>query len=397
MRKRLVNPNLLFLHKCYREEKRGALLEGGSRSGKTWSGVDFIIWLCSSIETNATIRIIRETYNSFKTSLYEDFDRRFPMHGLQSPIAGRKEVSSFNLFGNSIHLMGADNPTVLEGVGSDYLFFNEFLNIPEIAFNQCTMRCRKFWWADWNPKFTDHWVFDKVCHRPDVGHLTSTMLDNPFISDPEREKILSYDPSNEDNVRNGTADDYMWNVYGRGIRSAPEGLIFQHVTWVKEFHTNAEKIFYGIDFGYTIDPTCLIRAALLGDKLYLESLHYGPTPSFNELEPVLREKLGKGKLCWADPSGNYGDKRMISAAQQAGYKLHSAATGPGSINYGNGLLKAYKLHLVDSPEVRKEQSNYMFRTVNGIRLDEPIDGYNHFWDASRMMALGHLKPYKVKK
>jgi len=59
-------------------------------------------------------------------------------------------------------------------------------------------------------------------------------------------------------------------------------------------------------------------------------------------------------------------------------------------------LKKYKIHLVDSGDkketdlaVRKEQSNYKFKEINGIQLDEPIDDFNHFWDSLRMAALSN--------
>jgi phage terminase large subunit len=63
----------------------------------------------------------------------------------------------------------------------------------------------------------------------------------------------------------------------------------------------------------------------------------------------------------------------------------------GSITYGISLLKKFKIHIVDCPEWRKEQANYKFREINGIKLDEPIDDFNHLWDAARYAALSNLR------
>ena len=90
---RIISPNLLHLTKSLREGYSGAILEGSSRSTKTWASVDFVA-LIAGLEKTATIKIIKETYNSFKTTLYEDFNRRFPMLGLRSPFQNRQDVST---------------------------------------------------------------------------------------------------------------------------------------------------------------------------------------------------------------------------------------------------------------------------------------------------------------
>ena len=102
-------------------------------------------------------------------------------------------------------------------------------------------------------KFSDHYVYDKFCLRKDLAFLKTTFIDNPYISANEKRKILSYEPTPA-NIQQGTADDYLWNVYGLGLRSAPEGLIFQHVTWLNEFPKNIEKIYFGSDIGKTNSP-----------------------------------------------------------------------------------------------------------------------------------------------
>lgn len=385
MAKRIINPNLTFLHKSWKEGKRGVILEGSSRSAKTWSSLDFIVYLCSNAEHSATINIIKETYNSFKTTLYDDFNRRLPDYGIRSPFADKQEVRQFKLFGNKINLLGADDASKFHGASCDYFYVNESLEVSKDIFDQSEMRCRKFWWMDYNPKFTDHWIYDKIQPRDDVAFLKTTFRDNPFISAPERHKIEGYEPT-EDNIRQGTADDYMWNVYGLGLRSAPEGLIFQHVTWIDKFPTNIEKIYYGSDIGKTNSPSTVVKLGVDGDKLYIEKKAYAPTPSPNEYIPMIRTAAGDNAV-WADSA----EPGYISDARRAGLKVYAVNKFQGSINYGISLLKKYKLHIVDCPEWRKEQSNYKWRQVNGIRLDEPIDDHNHLFDALRYAALSNLR------
>lgn len=409
-----LNPNLDFLHHSFKTGKSGVVLEGSSRSGKTWSSVDFIIWLCSTVETDATINIIKETYNSFKTTLFEDFDRRLPDYGIPSPFAGKKEIHSFFLFGNRINFLGADSESVMHGVGSDYTWINESLDVSEQIFNQAEQRCRKFWWMDYNPKTTDHWVYDKVCNRPDVGFMKTTFLDNPGISRIEKQKILGYEPTHPDdrslaeekrrphpeNIKNGTADDFMWQVYGLGNRAAPEGVVFRHVTWIKDFPKDVERIYYGLDFGYTNSPSALSKIApwINGPekRLYIQKLLYQPTESSGDLIKLLDDLVASGQITkdialWCDSEGD----QMIRGLRQAKWKAFGVNKFSGSVKEGIALLKEYSLHIVKSPEFEKEQANYKWREVNGIRLDEPLKEHDHLWDATRYAALSNLRHAKT--
>lgn len=423
MSKKLINKNLATLVSAFNDDTiSGAALEGATRSGKTWAGVDFLVWVCSKHLTNATCNIIKETYNSFKTTLYDDFNRRLPAYGISSPFVDRQEVRTFNLLGNKVNLLGADSETVLEGVGSDLVWENELLNISQNAHNQSEQRCRLFWWGDYNPKFTTHWVYNRICNRPDVKFLHTSYLDNPFISKQEKRKVLSYEPTHPEdrllprdqrrphplNIRAGTADEYMWDVYGLGLRSAPEGLIFRDVKYVKKWPDEIDRFYYGQDFGFSIDPSALVKIGVLKKpelingvlqkgKLYMELLHYGPTASSGELAAIY-EQVFKGEdrrfTVWSDSDqgGMVSDMR-----NKYKYKVMPARKFKGSILYGISLLNQYELYAVSNDfvnDIRNEAGAYKWREISGIQIEEPIDDFNHFWDAVRYAALSNLRLLK---
>jgi len=373
------NRNLIFLQKRIEDGTKGVVLEGSSRSGKTWSSIDNLI-LLDLADPGCEIVIVRETYNSFKTTLYSDFNRRLPQWEIKSPFEGVKELSSFWLPHRSkVSLMGADNPAKWHGAGSDYFFINEALDVPQYVFDQLEQRCRKFWWMDYNPKVTDHWIYNKVCRRPDVKRFKSTFRDNPDISDPERNKILSYDPGNPDNVKNGTADEYMWKVYGLGERAAMEGLIFPNVTWIDYFPDDIELISYGLDFGYTQDPTALIKVGRNGQNLFMQKLIYVPIDNANDLADTIKQVMPEGHFVYCDSA----DPGMISALRARKINAIIAKKYSGSIKDGIDILKRFKLHIVRDRDFRKEQENYKWRYIGGIALNEPEDKWNHLWDAAR--------------
>lgn len=380
----VYNPNLLHLHKAFTDKtKSGALLEGSSRSGKTWSSVDFIIWLSSVMPADTTTNIIKETYRSFKTTLYDDFNRRLPAFGISSPFAERQEVSSFKLWDNKINLLGADSESVIHGVSCDILYENELLYISQQVHDQAEQRCRRFFWGDYNPSVTDHWAYDRLWNRPDVASLKTTFLDNPYISTMEKRKILSYDPSNPDNVKNGTADDYMWNVYGLGLRSAPEGLVFQHVTWIKEM-PKLDNLYYALDFG-SVDPTVLVEGGKKDKNTYYREVFAEPTDNPDRIiELLVENKISKKSLIWGDSAaaGN------IAYLQRKGWMV--LPTAKITVMEGVGIMKKDKIHIVDTPGWRREQTGYKMRVVNGIKTGQPLDAFNHRWDGARYIAVANF-------
>lgn len=418
----------------------GVLLRGSSRSLKTISGIDFIVLICSKFETSAVINIIRETYTSFKGTLYNDFNWRLPQYNIPSPFQNRQEVKSFKLYGNKVNLIGADSESAQLGVGCDYLFVNEAIHVSKNVRDQAMQRCRKFWWMDMNPESPDHDVFTSTMSRRDVANLKTTYKDNRRILPQERIQIESYQPvelseiaklygsqdvdegkrfvaihraleydtkANPDkfdaaslqelerckyNEKVGTANKYKWLVYGAGEAMAPEGLMFPNVTWVKEFPKNIEKIIWGLDFGYTESPSTLVKGGIIGNNIFAQIMFYQPTASSAILNPLLGLHLPKdGYACWADPSGEFGGRTMISDARKAGFKVYAHEAYPGSIMDGIGILNKYNLHLIDCPEWRTEQQGYRKAEakVGGIKVmtDLPIDAKNHAWDALRISAI----------
>lgn len=474
----IVNPNLRFLHSELKHQKRtellkiydsnhnydqfkdlclehdvksGVVLEGSSRAFKTISSIDFIVYLCSKVETGSVINIMKETYTSFKTTIYNDVDWRFPQFGLRSPFQGKKEVKSFMLFGNKITLIGADSESAQLGVGCDYLYINEALSVSKDVRNQALQRCRKFWWMDYNPSAAEHDIYTQTIGRKDVGFLKTTYKDNHQIAPSERTQIESYQPlelsliaifygsqDDDDKVKyaaiqkalkyntdtnpdkfpvsdcrelarcktnesTGTADKYKWMVYGLGERMAPEGLIFPRVGWIKEFPKDCPNIYWGQDFGYTVDPSTLVKVGI--DKIaepgsdykpnmYLQSMFYQPTPTANDYIALLEKHANKEITMWADPSGEYGGKGYISEARRAGYNVYAMTPFQGSIEYGLSIMHKYNLHIVDCPEMRKEQLGYCKAKakVNGVMVmtDTPIDANNHaIGDAPRMACISN--------
>lgn len=389
---RLINKNFacIALNLWY-GDKRGIVLEGGSRSGKTWSVVDYLIQVCCHHQ-GLVINIIKETYAGFKTTLYDDFNKRLSFLKLENPFLTAKEVQSFMLNNNKITFMGADQAAKFHGAACDYFWINEAMDVSQTIFDQLEQRCRKAWIIDYNPKVSEHWIFNRLEKRSDVVFFQSTMMDNPYIGHWEKKKILSYEPTRE-NIDAGTADEYNWKVYGLGLRASPQGLIFPNVTWIDEF-PECDRIAYGMDFGFTNSPMAVVKAGLIGDSLYLEKKIYTPIEDPGEMVLVLRQILPTNQHIWGDSA----HPETIKDINKRGIRCLAAKKPPGSIQSGIALLKSYKIHIVRDADFRREQENYHWREINGIALNEPIGDFDHLWDATRYcvsMDLNRRKGFTV--
>jgi PBSX family phage terminase large subunit len=412
MPKRKINKNFVAIRRAAIDQQyddkgelvsghRGVVMEGSSRSGKTWSAIDAFIYIATRLNPEkSTLNIVRETYNSFKYTLYDDLDRRLRDFGLYSPFGQKRDVDWFYIHQMKVNLLGADKPSKIHGAGSDYVWLNEAMHIPQEIFDQSEMRCRKFWVMDYNPSLTQHWVFDKVLSRPDVLHVHSTFLDNPYISPQERAKILSYDPENPANIEAGTADDYNWKVYGLGERGEMEGKIFRNINWIDEFPPEAKEAYwYGLDFGFTVDPTVPVRFAEVGNDLYIEYLFYAPIETPQLLSDTL-DAIGVER--WlpiiADSSDRYASDRgaveMVSGLQQLGWNIKKVSKRK-TVMYWLNLMKERRLHIVKNPNAVKEFENYRLRQIAGITVNQPVDELNHGIDAARYAFMEGRSGYQV--
>lgn len=429
--KRLINPNLAFLVMSHRQGKRGVVLEGSSRSGKTWSGIDFLIYLCSQ-HKGKVINIIRESYVSFKTTLYNDFNERFPMWGLASPFANVQERSTFKLFGNKVNLIGADNYSKFLGAGCDFLFLNECIHIPKSVFDQCEMRCKGFWWMDYNPEESEHWIYESVIKRKDVGYLRTTYKDN-FLCPPEqRKKIESYQPiakccvvekgiltadealqynrsktlkevTPEDidellrcieNEMDGTADPYMWDVYGLGLKAEKKGRIYPKLhTWNEKHHSfaQAEFIGYGIDFGFSEDPAVCVKVWRNGRDLFIKQVVHSRGLLDHELADQM---FSRGYDADDDCICDSAEPKAIAQLRACGVRAWPATKGQGSVQGGIKLMKSFRIHIhEDSKEVQTDFENYCWKIDEATDkpTGEPEKKHKHSPDAAAYIVLKKVR------
>lgn len=392
-------------HKLAQATKPIKALEGGARSSKTWSIIQYLITECYR-NTGLRITITREKLTWLKATVLKDLEEITKAYNIPitPEINSRRAEQEYFINGNEWSFIGLDEEQKLFGRKQDIAWVNEAISDNPVtgmswkSFAQLEVRTTKQIILDYNPKATIHWIYDKILSRPDVDYIHSTMLDNPFLEQKLRETILGYEPTTE-NIINGTADETMWRIYGQGLRGDIKGLIFQKVNYVKEFPP-CRWVVYGLDFGYTNDVTSLVKIGLSQGGVYGQELLYETGLTNQDINEKFKQLgITKRDEIVADSA----EPKSIEEIRRMGYNIKAAVKGPGSVNYGIQILNQQPLFITeDSINWKNEAANYKWKVhSNGQSLNEPIDAFNHCWDAARYAAshkLGKpaLTPIKLR-
>jgi len=359
------NPNYTFLVRQV-PEQRVTLLQGGTRSGKTFAVIYYFLKLCRD-HPNAGMEldICRDTFTALKATAWKDFKDIMLAHGIYDQRHHNKTDHIYRLNGNSINYYGADNPEKIHGRSRDLLWVNEAHQFPPETVDQLFPRTRYRIICDYNPAIgAEHWLDDYI---EDYPPLITTYLDNPHltadqVADIERRKN----------------QPYWWQVYGQGKRAAREGVIFEN--WQEGEFDESLPYAYGLDFGYFPDPTALVQVAVdeKRKRIYLKELLYEYKLATGQIISRVREAVTNPKaLIVADSA----EKRTIIDMAQARLNVIPAVKGPDSVRAG--LVKMQDYQLIVAPgghNLKKELNNYVW---NDRKSTTPVDDYNHLIDAAR--------------
>lgn len=399
-----VTKNYAQLKKGIESGQRYLLFEGSSGSSKTFSIMQGAVEYCLSNAGKVwtTFRNDRATCHD---SVVKDFkivmSEQFGIWGMGAWNVQNLEYTFRN--GSKLQFRGANDPAKLHGPRRTVAHFNEVMEINKDAFDQVDARSSEFVVCDWNPSLNHHWIFDTIIGSGQEFYTHSTFRDNPFQPEASKRAILSWEPTAE-NKKRGTADDWKWTVYGLGKRGRKEGAIFKvwDVTddWPNRF--NCQRWGYGLDYGFSQDPTALVECALFQDTLYLREHLYktGLVAQENPMEPSIPSIEGHLREMQVAPDSRIHDDNarpeITQALRNSGFKIISTKKGAGSVLAGIDRLRSLpiKVHR-SSHNLQMEMESYSWdKNAQGEYLDVPEDKNNHLIDAARYWAMAELQPLR---
>lgn len=364
-----IKTNIVYEH-LLDNTKKILVEQGGTRSGKTYNILLWIIFEFCTKQNNKVITICRKAFPSLRATVLRDFMTILQTHNLYSEKFHNKSNSEYYLFNNLIEFISLDQPQKIRGRKRDVLFINEANELYFEDWQQLVFRTQDQIILDFNPSDEYHWIYDKVLPREDCAFFKTTYLDNPFVEDSIKAEI----------ERLKHTDEQYWQIYGLGERAASRSTIFKY-SEVSNIPEDANLIAYGMDFGYTNDPTTLVSVFIREHNMYIKEHLYKTQMTTTDIHKfLLDEKLDRNPI-YADSA----EPRLIAELRRMGHNIHPSLKGRDSVNAGIDLLKRYKIHILStSTNAIMEFRNYKWKEdKTGVLINTPEDKNDHIIDPIR--------------
>jgi phage terminase large subunit len=387
------------ISKLLKLTKRIKKIPGGTSAGKTFGILPILI--DRAVKTDMLeISVVSESLPHLRKGAMKDFLKIMKATNRYNDERWSRTLLTYS-FGNGsyIEFFSADQEDKVRGPRRNILYINECNNISFETYHQLAIRTDVEIWLDFNPTH-QFWAHTELKDDPDVEELTLTYKDNTALADSivrEIEKALAKgfhdldapELFKEGNIKNQYWANW-WRVYGLGQVGSLEGVIFSNWNQIGEVPKDAQLLGYGMDFGYSNDPTALVAVYRYNQQIILDELIY-KTGLLNS--DIIREMKRLGveprALVYADSA----EPKTIEEIRRSGFNCLATVKGADSINFGLGILQEQKI-LVTSGSVNliKEFRNYIWdKDRSGNKLNKPIDDFNHAIDAIRYFAMMALK------
>ena len=376
----------------WKATKKIVVNRGGTRSSKTYSICQQLaMWLMTGkVRADKTIpkgvaSVVRKYGTTLKNTVMRDFEEVLKDNNLYQYVQHHKTDRTYTYDGRMVEFFGADDQQKIRGYKSDILYCNEANELGfKTEFFQLSVRTKELIIIDFNPSDPYIWINEELEQKRaslkgDVEVIVSTYQDNRFLSKGQIEEIEYLKQT----------DQELWQVYGLGEYGKVHGLIFPNVTLIDELPEGLKKRGYGMDFGFTNDPTTLIHGGILhGNCLYLDEVLWERGLTNHDISNRLAEKeLSRSDEVFADSA----EPKSIKEIKEYGWNVKPVKKGKDSIKFGIDTLKQYHIHITKrSTNLLREQKKYKWKEKDGEWLNEPIDMFNHGWDAARYYAMSKI-------
>jgi phage terminase large subunit len=350
---------------------------GGTSASKTISILLYLIAKAQSDDKKTLTSIVSESIPHLKRGALRDFKNILQDHRYWDDNRWNATDSIYTFeTGSQIEFFSADNGDKLRGGRRDRLFLNEANNMVLDAFDQLEVRTKEFVFLDWNPT-NEFWFYTEILgKREDVDFITLTYKDNEALS-PE---IISSIEARKGNKQ-------WWKVYGLGQLGEVEGKIYKDWVIIDEMPHEARLERYGLDFGYSNDPTAIIAIYKYNSGFILDEICYQKGLSNKQIADLLNNQ--PKSLVIADSA----EPKSIDEIRSYGVNITPSIKGQGSLNKGIQYVQDQRISMTKrSVNLIKEYRNYLWKTdKDGKILNVPEDIYNHAMDALRY-GLDSYKP-----
>ena len=367
-----------MVYEAAKKKPRYISHRGGTRSGKTYSTLQFLNIVIPKADKPGDISsVVSESLPHLKRGAIRDFESI-----IGHPLKDDDKWNATDLIytypnGAKLEFFSVDSADRVLGPARKRLFENECNHIAYETHRQLAVRTTGLIILDYNPAAV-FWAIEKVETKANCVSLKTTYLDNKEFLSPQQ---IAEIESNKN-------DKQWWKVYGEGEIGTLEGLIYDFSLIDEMPEPLGLKESWGIDFGFTHDPTAIVRVlADTGRKeAYIDQRCYRTGMLNSDIADVLNaEKIGRHISIWADCAE---PKSIAEIARDTRLNIKPCVKGvdekkrlTAQLQWMNG----WKLNFTKaSIETIKEARNYTWaKDRDGKLVNQPIDNWNHAMDAMR--------------
>lgn len=364
------------------EHSRYKCAHGGRGSGKSWGFARGLL-IRSVMYPNSRILCTRELQVSIRDSVHKLLSDQIDALGWSDGFEIRQHDIT-NTRGSEFMFEGLRHNTnkIKSMEGIDVVWCEEAEKISESSWNTLIPTIRKPGseiWVSFNPDLETDPTYKRFVLQPppDARVVEMNWSDNPwFPEELRREKDYLYrvDP------------DAAENVWGGQPRRNSGACVLRGKWVIEAFETptGADGPYYGADWGFSQDPTAVVKLWIKDRKLYVEHEAYAvgieldDLPQFFDRVPDSRRHRIRGDC--ARPE-------TISHLARRGFNIGPADKWTGSVEDGVAFLRAFEQIVIHPRCVHTAQEarlwSYKTDRLTGDVLPDLIDAHNHAWDAVR--------------
>jgi phage terminase large subunit len=352
---------------------RKKVIQGGTSAGKTYGIIPILIDKCAK-ENRLKVTVVAETLPAVKEGALDIFKNIMIETGRWIDENWNASSLTYTFAkGSRIQFKSFDSVGKAKASGKrDILFLNEANHISfEIA--DALMIRSKETWIDFNPD-NEFWVHKETLLEPNSEFLLLTYHDNEGcpVETIEDLKIK------QEKAKTSTYWQNWCRVYIDGEIGSLEGVIFNNWKTIDRIPDEARLLGYGVDFGYTNDPTAIVEVYKYNNQRIVNEICYQKGLSNSQIAKYITTKLP----AYCDSA----EPKSIAELVSYGVNATGVKKGADSINFGiqimqdqDYLITSHSTNLIN--ELRKYAYDKDKRT--GVTLNKPIDFYNHLIDSWR--------------
>lgn len=362
--------------------KRIRVCQGGTSASKTISILLFLIAMAQT-DTEATLTsVVSESFPHLRRGALRDFLNIMQSHKYFKESNWNKSESIYTFeTGSKIEFFSADQADKLRGARRERLFLNEANNVNLDAFEQLEVRTKEFVFIDYNPT-REFWLFTEVMpKRNDWEKIVLTYKDNEAL-----------DKAIVNSIEQRRSNKAWFQVYGLGELGEIETQIYRNWEILDEVPFGARLEKYGVDFGYTNDPTAIVAVYYFNGGYIVDEIAYQSGLSNKQIAMILKAQEKKVMVI-ADSS----EPKSIDELRMEGLTVLPAKKGQGSVLQGIQYVQSQALAVTkSSTNIIKEYRNYVWITdKDGKIINEPDHLFSHAMDAVRYALNAITNPNKL--